>query len=201
MDAGELIAHPYATLTGRWVVAAVLLVAGMSKLVDRRAFVEAIRAFRIVPTGVSRALALCLPWFEVALGAALVIGLWTRVVAATTAVLLAAFSVAIAVNLARGHAPECRCFGPLYRGRISGWSLVRNAVFMACAMWVFQAYDGYLSLEAWLFDWRQPDAPPVEGLLPLVFTALLIGMGVLVVRQVVLSFRVLKVPAARKEWR
>lgn len=195
MGAGELIAHPYTTMLARWGLAVVLLAAGISKLSDRQAFVEAIQSFRILPARLSRALALGLPWLEVVISAALALGLWTRLAAATAVVLLIIFSVAIAVNLARGNALECNCFGPLYRGRISGWSLLRNAVLMACAIWIVRAYDGYLSLEAWLFAWPLPQAPAPDELVPLVLTAVLVGLAALLLRQVVSSFRGMKTPA------
>lgn len=195
MGAGELIAHPYTTMLARWGLAVVLLAAGIGKLSDRPAFVEVIHSFRILPARLSRALALSLPWLEVVIGAALALGLWTRLAAATAVVLLAVFSVAIAVNLVRGNALECNCFGPLYRGRISGWSLLRNAVLAACAIWIVRAYDGYLSLEAWLFAWPLPQAPAPDGLVPLILTAVLAGLGALLLRQVVLSFRGMETPA------
>lgn len=194
MDVGEFVAHPYATFLGRWVLAIVLLAAAISKLSDRRRFAETIQEFRVLPASASSALALTLPWLEAALGTALAIGLWTRIAATTALVLIAAFSVAIAINLVRGRTAECNCFGPLYRGRIGGWSLVRNTLLMACAIWVLRAYDGYLSLDAWLFDRRQQDAPAVEGLVPLVFTALLLGLGALLVHQFVLVSRSVKLP-------
>lgn len=198
MDTGDLMAHPYTTFVIRWGLAVVLFVAGISKLWDRRAFVEAVQSFQVLPPNLSRLLALRLPWLEIAVAAALALGLWTRPAAATAVVLLIAFSSVIMVNLARGNAVECNCFGPLYRGRISGWSLLRNAVLLAGAIWILRAYDGYLSLEAWLFAWPLPHAPAAAGLVPVVLTTVLSGLGVLLCYQVVLSSRAMKTPDNRR---
>ncbi len=50
------------------------------------------------------------------------------------AVLLATFSAAIAINLARGRREiDCGCFGPALRQTLSGWLLARNAMLLAAA--------------------------------------------------------------------
>lgn len=198
MGVGDLIAHPYITFLIRWGLAIVLFVAGISKLWDRRAFVEAVQSFQVLPTHLSRPLALSLPWLEIAVAAALALGLWTRPAAATTVVLLIVFSSVITINLARGNAVECNCFGPLYRGRISGWNLLRNAVLLAGAIWILRTYDGYLSLEAWLFAWPLPHAPASAGLVPLILTIVLAGLSGLLFYQAVLLSRAMKTPDSRE---
>ena len=48
--------------------------------------------------------------------------------------LLAVFSIAIAVSLARGRAPDCHCFGQLHSEPASWKTLVRNGVLAAVAV-------------------------------------------------------------------
>lgn len=50
--------------------------------------------------------------------------------------LLAIFTVAIAVNLARGRRPDCRCFGQIGAGPIGRSTLARNGGLMAVAGFV-----------------------------------------------------------------
>ena len=51
-------------------------------------------------------------------------------------VLSLVFSVAIALSLARGRAPECHCFGQLHSAPAGPMTLARNAVLAALAVFV-----------------------------------------------------------------
>ncbi len=75
-----------------------------------------------------------LPWFEIALGAVLVVQL-SRVVAAVVALaVLAAMTALIIRRLAQGEHPPCACFGA-WSAKPLGWGHVgRNAVLMVLAV-------------------------------------------------------------------
>jgi hypothetical protein len=47
--------------------------------------------------------------------------------------LLVVFTVAIAVNIARGRRPDCRCFGKMHRATTGERALLRNAILIAVA--------------------------------------------------------------------
>lgn len=51
--------------------------------------------------------------------------------------LLLVFSTAVAITLALGRAPDCRCFGSLSRGRIGLPTIGRNIVFGIGAGWLY----------------------------------------------------------------
>src|SRR6185437_2970719 len=59
--------------------------------------------------------------------------------AAGALALLALFTVAIAVNLARGRAPACHCFGQLHSAPANGWTLARNGALLAVAAFALAA--------------------------------------------------------------
>jgi hypothetical protein len=104
------------------------------KLSDLGAFAAAAENFRILP----RILVVPVAWTIPVLEAVSALGLLfaaTRVAASLAiAALLAIFSVAIAVNLARGRREiDCGCFGPALRQTLSGWLLARNAILLAAA--------------------------------------------------------------------
>lgn len=119
-------------ITLRLVLAAVFAAAGLAKLLDpagtRRAFVD----FGL-PAGVTPALAVLVPFGELAVALALLAAAtaWWGSVAALA--LLAAFTAAIARNLARGQRPDCHCFGQLHAKPIGAPTLVRNVVLAAGA--------------------------------------------------------------------
>jgi uncharacterized membrane protein YphA (DoxX/SURF4 family) len=60
---------------------------------------------------VVNALALWLPWIELVAGIAVLAGLWNKPAIAILSVLLVVFIAAISINLAKGRAIDCGCFG------------------------------------------------------------------------------------------
>jgi len=120
-------------------------VAGVAKLLDQRGTREAVANFG-ASVSWSRSLALLLPLAEIAIALGLLFSstAWSSALAAL--LLLGLFIAAIGVNLSRGRAPECHCFGQLY-SRPLGWpTLVRNIVFAVCA--VFVLWQGPLAIQA-----------------------------------------------------
>ena len=120
----------------RFALSLIFGVAGAAKLLDWRGAREAVTNFG-VPPSFAKAVAFMLPLTEIgiALGLLFAKSAWQSALAAS--VLLMIFVVAIGVNLLRGRAPECHCFGQLY-SRPLGWpTLARNLVFAVCALFVF----------------------------------------------------------------
>lgn len=114
------------------VLAAVFTVAAATKLADREGTRDAVVAFG-APAWSARVLALLLPLAELAVAGLL---LWPETAlygAIGALVLLAVFSVAIAVSLARGRTPDCHCFGQLHSEPASVKTLIRNGVLAALA--------------------------------------------------------------------
>ena len=116
------------------IVASVLLgvaflVAGGSKIAAGDSWPEQARGL-----GAPRVVIPVLPWFEIVLGAVLVVQV-ARVVAAVVAlVLLLTFTLLIVRRLAQGRHPPCACFGAWSAAPI-GWSnVVRNLALMALAL-------------------------------------------------------------------
>jgi uncharacterized membrane protein YphA (DoxX/SURF4 family) len=111
------------------VLGAVFVVAGGSKL-------AAASAWRAQATGlgVAPAVAAVVPWIELAVGALLIVQIGEPWPAVAALVLLVAFSLLIAVHLARGRRPPCACFGALSARPIGPGHLARNAIFAALAV-------------------------------------------------------------------
>jgi uncharacterized membrane protein YphA (DoxX/SURF4 family) len=101
-----------ASLAARLVLAMVLAAAGVAKLADRAGARSAVTELG-VPPGLASPLALVLPLVELVIAGMLV---WDRSAVAgaiAALVLLAAFTAAITLSVARGRRPECHCFGQL----------------------------------------------------------------------------------------
>jgi uncharacterized membrane protein YphA (DoxX/SURF4 family) len=112
----------------------VFVVSGGSKIAAGRAWPEQARAL-----GAPSFVVPVLPWFEVVLGAALVMQLAPALAAAVALAVLIGFTALIVRRLAQGQHPPCACFGawsakPLGRGHV-----LRNVGFMALAVIVLFA--------------------------------------------------------------
>lgn len=111
-------------LAARVLLGAVLAVTGIGKLANHRTFVLIVRSHKLVPEASVAALCWFLPITEIVLATLLFSGTLLPLAALGAAGLLVAFSVAISLNLVRGHrdAP-CGCCGDANSGRI-GWHMV-----------------------------------------------------------------------------
>lgn len=131
----DLLLDPVLVWTSRLVLAAVLVIAAVTKLRALDEFVGVVHNYRILPENLVRPVAYALPPAEAALAASLLLEPARPAAAAATAALLAIFALAMAVNIRRGRTEiDCGCFAHALRQRI-GWGLVgRNLLLIALAL-------------------------------------------------------------------
>jgi hypothetical protein len=127
-------------LAARLLLAAVFLVAGVAKLVDRAGTMSALEGFG-VPTRVAVVGARVLPVVEWLIAGALLVRTTSWWGAAASLALFTVFAAAIGRVMARGEAPDCHCFGQLHSAP-AGWGslagdlvLASVAAFVAVAGW------------------------------------------------------------------
>jgi hypothetical protein len=120
----------------RIALSVVFSLAGITKLMDQAGTREAVKNFG-APEATAPAVALILPFVELAIAIGLLFSGTTGVSSGGGLLLLGVFIVAISVNLARGQTHDCHCFGQLY-SRPLGWpTLARNIIFALGAAFVF----------------------------------------------------------------
>ncbi|MHB8730884.1 MAG: MauE/DoxX family redox-associated membrane protein [bacterium] len=124
----------------RVVLAGVFLLAGAAKLADRAGSRQAMLDFG-VPERLASAAGALLPVAELATACALLPVATARWGALAALALLALFTAAVAVAIARGRAPACRCFGQLSSAPVGPRTLVRNGLLLAAA--------GFLAVRGW----------------------------------------------------
>ncbi len=107
------------------VLAAVFVVAGAAKLVDRDETRRAVAGFG-APAPLQAPLAVALPLVELAIAGALFVPALARWAALAALALLLVFCAVIVRALARGSAPDCNCFGGLTQTEVGRGTLVRN---------------------------------------------------------------------------
>jgi uncharacterized membrane protein YphA (DoxX/SURF4 family) len=110
---------------------AVFIYASIEKIEQPRDFARIVYHYRLIGPSAAlgfvpaNALAVILPWVEALTGLLLVIGLWRREAALTSALLLVMFLVAVGWALAHGIDIEnCGCFSVSGEGRSAGLKLI-----------------------------------------------------------------------------
>ena len=104
------LSHPWLTVRVQIALGLFFIAAALPKIADPPSFAHMVYNYRLVPGAFVNIMALGMPWFELLLGVALVLGLWPRTSSALVGALLLVFIVAIGANLARGNAIDCGCF-------------------------------------------------------------------------------------------
>ena len=122
----------------RVLLGGLLLAAGALKVGHGTELAATIASFRLLPAALAGPLALALPYFEILLGAYLVAGLFTRVVAIVCCVQFLCYAGAIGSAVVRHIAANCGCFGP-NDGAVADWPHVGFDLALAAAS-AFVAY-------------------------------------------------------------
>lgn len=146
----------------RLVLGAVLIVAGALKVGHPQTSARAVRAYELLPFDLAGYLGYGLPVLELAVGALLVLGLFTRVSAVIGAVLMVLFLIGIISAWARGLSIDCGCFG--HGGTIAAsqtqypQEVARDVGLLACAVWLVLRPASAASLDRLLFPSAGPTA-------------------------------------------
>ncbi|MFZ1427413.1 MAG: MauE/DoxX family redox-associated membrane protein [Geminicoccaceae bacterium] len=142
----------------RFSIAALFFVAGISKLANVRRTKESILQFG-APEWTAGGISIFIPTAEILVGLLLIFSNTALYGIIGVIVLLLLFSAAIAWNLAKGHKPNCNCFGQIKSTPINKMMLVKNAVMLFSAMfllWIDIAYSSASIGELGIFSSIQP---------------------------------------------
>jgi uncharacterized membrane protein YphA (DoxX/SURF4 family) len=135
-------------------LAAVFLISGYIKASDLDQTYVAVNAYQVLPKPAVEAVAVVLPWFELALGVLLLVGVGTRILAVLSSALLLTFMAGVTQAWIRGLSIDCGCFGgggDVAEDKTSyGTELLRDTGFMILAAWLIVRPRTLLSLDGWL---------------------------------------------------
>jgi putative oxidoreductase len=109
--------------------------AALAKLADLATFALQVHNFRLLPIAAENLVAMLLPWVELVAALALVLGMRPRAGAWVAGVLLAVFTVGVALAMARGLDFECGCFGKASSTRV-GWGKLAQNLGMLLLAWI-----------------------------------------------------------------
>ena len=99
------------TLVGRLLLGGVFLVAGGLKAFKPAEAASAVAAYKILPTQLAHIAGYALPWFEIAIGLLLIIGLSIRMAAVVSGGVMLLFVASIISVWARGLLIDCGSYG------------------------------------------------------------------------------------------
>jgi len=100
-------------IAGRLILGAIFVYAAYTKLrAPWLEFAGSLAAFEILPESALEPIAKTLPWCELALGVALISGIWQRWFALIASALLALFFSVMVRSYVIGLKIDCGCFGP-----------------------------------------------------------------------------------------
>jgi uncharacterized membrane protein YphA (DoxX/SURF4 family) len=132
----------------RLLLGGLLLVAGLLKAHDGAAVTAStIAGYRLLPPFIVAPLGLFLPYFEIGLGAYLIVGLFARGAAYIAAVQFGVFAVAVASLVVRHIPANCGCFGAGTNTPPSWGHVAVDVVLAAAAFGVALRAPGILSVD------------------------------------------------------
>jgi putative oxidoreductase len=135
----------------RAAIGILLIVAGFLKAHDGLAITgESIAGYQILPSFAVMPLAVFLPYFEIGVGAYLVLGLFTRVVASVVAAQMLIFTIAVASVVVRHIHISCGCFGAGDTTIASWYDVARDVLLTGLCVFVAFQSPGAFALDTQL---------------------------------------------------
>ena len=125
----------------RLILAGILILAGYLKLQDNSALFETIAYITWIPVGLMSFIVDWLPWIEILTGALLLTRFMNKAVITVVLLIFSGFLGFAIYGYATGMEGDCGCFGDLSDSSF-GWSMIiRNAIFVAMAGFLFWKPD------------------------------------------------------------
>lgn len=153
---GQWLLNPYVTLASRVVLGGVFIFAGIAKLPYIDDLIGEINQYHILPQSMATAYGYALPPLEIVLGSLLVVGLFLRISASVTGLVVVSFVIAKITALAQGlNIIICGCFGPAI-SLLAVQSLSIDFVLLILALQILFHRGEFLSLGHWLSHKLKP---------------------------------------------
>ena len=134
-----IICHSRVELAARWILGVTFIYASFHKIISPSDFAKIIYGYDLFPAALINLMAITLPFVELITGLALILGIYPRSAALIINVMLLGFTLALSINLMRGHGFDCGCFAAGQTGATaSAWVLLgRDFLLLAVGVLVF----------------------------------------------------------------
>ena len=111
---------------GLYLIAGVLLLSGISKIIDPMPLIETLKLVAKLPEDILIIIATILPIIEIGLGVLIVLKIKPKPVLMATLALFAFFFVFSVYGTIIGLKNDCGCFGSIVKSEIGWWMVGRN---------------------------------------------------------------------------
>jgi putative oxidoreductase len=141
--------HSYLAFPARVYLAVIFLAACRHKILHPGPFAMDIATYQILPLIFVNPMAIVLPWVELAAGLMLLSGFRTRAAALLVAAMMAVFTAAICIALAKGLDMSCGCFASqgMEEDPISRLTILRDLFWLALSVYVLAFDSSWLGID------------------------------------------------------
>jgi len=135
----RILDNGWIELAARWVLGLTFIYASYHKILAPADFAKIVYGYDLFPNGAINLIAIGLPFIELLAGLALILGIYPRSAVLIINGMLAAFILALTINLIRGHEFDCGCFSAKEAGYFSsaGSTLVRDIIYLILGLQIF----------------------------------------------------------------
>jgi uncharacterized membrane protein YphA (DoxX/SURF4 family) len=105
-----IVDNDYLTILSRLLIGGMYIIASFYKIMEPTSFAKSIWQYHLVPGPLINLMALILPWLELLIGLAIIVGLTYRAALLWANLLLIVFIVALSSTIVRGIDIDCGCF-------------------------------------------------------------------------------------------
>lgn len=134
----KLLHNHLIRIVARLILGSIFIYASYHKIMDPDKFAEIVYGYDLFPNETINLIAIVIPFIELTSGIALIIGFYIRPAATIIVGMLAAFVIAISVNIIRGHEFNCGCFSSdASQSAHSAWeTLGRDIIFIILGIYI-----------------------------------------------------------------
>lgn len=107
----SILKNKWVLLAFRVILGGIFLAASISKIMDMQGFVDTVIAYDLIPATLAEIYGWIIPWIELFIGWALVLGVFPRISAIISILLTISFAIASSYALEKFPDSICGCFG------------------------------------------------------------------------------------------
>ncbi len=129
----------------RILVGGVLIYASIDKIINPDEFARSVANYHMLPFGLENTVAIILPWLELIVGIALIIGVYLDGASFITMGMMIFFIIAISTAILRGYNIDCGC--GLREGEVVGINkIIEDVLYLCCSLIVYFRKIKYLEI-------------------------------------------------------
>ncbi len=152
----NFIQNRWVWLAARLLLGGLFMLTSIAKMSDIPYFIDEVIGYGLLPIGLARLLGSVLPWVELFIGCALILGVFVRLMSVAILPLSVVFGIAGIYAIVYDSGIRCGCFGSLIPLTHQQSLAIDCAMLVLSLVLVTQKGKDFLILERWL-DRIKPD--------------------------------------------